>query len=211
MALQKPQVQACILESTSFPRGLAVGPGGAAPAPGPSVSRSQAHREASPPCRQRHFGHETALSGGQPGIWGHPGRGGRNSDQHLLEGITPSRGWGSWVWGLPPAWLRPGTLAWGDGGHRALRWMLSCAVGRLGDGVLGWQSGPSPGAVRAPGEPHAGPGLWSGRHLGGVWEGLAPFEPAVASAPCLGSPGLLSDGSQWPCGVGPDFPTCLAM
>ena len=114
--------------------------------------------------------------------------------------------------GAAPGLAKTWDLSLGGRWSHALRWTLSCAVGRLGDGVLGWESA----RLQGPSEPQASPTLalvwgWGDTPGWGVWEGLAPFEPAVASASRLGSAGVLSDGSPRPRGVGLDFPTCRAI
>lgn len=91
----------------------------------------------------------------------------------------------------------------GDGGHRALRWMLTVVGRQTGPGR---QSGPSPGRQsprRAPRWP------WF-RLLGrprGAWEGLLP-EPKLWLVPLAWALlGFYLMGASGRVGVGPDFPT----
>lgn len=66
----------------------------------------------------------------------------------------------------------------GDQGGGRLGGRRMGLLGRLGEGVLGWvlgwARGPSPGAVRAPAEPHLCSGLGSGSRLRVVWEPRRP-------------------------------------
>ena len=51
--------------------------------------------------------------------------------------------------GAAPGLAKTWDLSLGGRWSHALRWTLSCAVGRLGDGVLGWESA----RLQGPSEP----------------------------------------------------------
>ena len=183
-----------------------MGPRGAAPAPGPSLSRSQTHRGSLSTLQTEAPQPQGCLVWGAAWDLGPPGAGGvltSTSWKEYPHQRPGDPGCGGCPWPDQDLGPRPrGTVVT----RTEVDAELCCwAAGGWGPGL---GVGPSPGAIRAPGKPHAGPGLGLGRHLGVGGSGkawlpssppwLVPLAWTLLGFCLMGASGLVVLGLTFP-------------